>query len=289
MFENKNTTKLIYIICALLAFLFVVVVAGYCGAFASTVIMAMPFTMVAWSESVPAATTAQKIAAVADEHVKVEGDNVIVPDLNYVAGILAVGLDIRNVQLSSPSLRRLALMDVSPVENTALPVFPPDPLVMGKSSMALEIDEHLAAYAGNSNVGAQQESVVLLLSDGNTEAINGKIITVKAAATAPATAYAWAGAPITLSQELPVGTYQLVGMRVEEAHTIAYRIVFIGGVNRPGGFAVAAISAKDPNGFRYGQLGAWGTFSHNKVPTIEFFGDGTGGAAVLYLDLIKID
>lgn len=246
------------------------------------------FTMAGFSESVAAAATSEKLTGIPDEHIKVEGDNIIVPELNKLIGILPVGLDIRNVQLSSPSLRRLALLDVAPVENTALPVYPPDPLIKGENYLELEIDEHLAAYAGNSNAGAQQENVLLMLADDNIGKIEGRIFTVKCTATAPATAYAWASASMTFSQELPVGTYQLVGARCEQANTIAYRFVFIGGIWRPGFSAVAAISAKDPIGARAGQLGAWGSFAHNKIPSVEFFGDGTGGAAVIYLDLIKL-
>jgi hypothetical protein len=251
-----------------------------------SVIMA-GFTLAGFTESVALGTASEKLTAIVDEHIKTEGDDIIVPEFNKLLGILPVGLDIQNVQLASPSLRTFALLDVAPVENTALPVFPPDPVVVGESFLELREDEALNAYAGNSNAGAQQESVLVFMSDDNVSPIAGRIHTIKATATAPATAYQWASAQITLAQSLPVGVYQLVGARCEQANTIAFRFVFIGGIWRPGMAAVAAISAKDPSNSRRGALGVWGTFAHNRVPSVEFFGDGTGGAAVIYLDLIK--
>lgn len=246
------------------------------------------FTMFGYTELVTAATTSEKLTAIPDEHVKTEGDTVVIPELNKLLGFLAVGTDIRNVQLASPSLRRLAVIDVAPVENVDLPVFPPYPIFKNHGLITLDIDEQLTAYAGNSNVADKQESVLVLVSDNSVDRLDAEIFTIKATATAPATAYAWASGQLTLAQELPIGNYQLVGARCEQAKTIAFRFVFIGGIWRPGGFAVATIDATDPAYQRYGMLNVWGTFAHNRVPSVEFFGDGTGGAAVLYLDIVKV-
>ncbi|MEM2990161.1 MAG: hypothetical protein QXQ02_03150 [Halobacteria archaeon] len=245
-------------------------------------------TIVAWSESVAADTTQTNLNAVPDEHVRVEGDNIMVPDFNRIIGYYANGENIQNVQLSSPSLRRLALVDIAPVENSALPESPPDPICRPLSPLTLDIDESLSALAGNADASsAHQENVVLFLSNGPVTPVNGEIITIRTTATAPATAYAWANAPLVFSQTLPVGTYDLVGARCEQANTIAFRFVFIGGIWRPGMLAVPDIDYDDYEYSRFGALGVWGTFSHNRPPSVDFFGDGTGGSAVIYLDLIK--
>lgn len=245
------------------------------------------WTVVGFSQSVAGAAVQTPLDALVDEHVSFAGDLITVPELNKIIGYYAVGLDIQNAQLVTPQLRRLAPISIAPVEDTILPVFPPDFAIRPLSPVELMTDEALSAEAGNSNVGAQQESILVLLSDGVVAPVTGEIITVLASATAPATAYAWANAPITLVTQLPVGTYDLVGARVEQANTISYRFVFVGGIWRPGYAAVGAISAKDPNMSRYGKLGVWGSFSHLHIPSIDFFGDGTGGAVVIYLDLIK--
>lgn len=247
------------------------------------------YTVCGFDELVPATTTSQKLTAIADEHIKVSGDNVIIPELSKLLGVFAVGLDIQNVQLASPSLRRFALFDVAPYEITALPTFPPDPIVKGESYLDLIEDEFLTAYAGNANAAAQHESVIVFLSDGDVAPLTGRIHTIKATATDAAGAtYAWQASPLTLAQELPVGDYRLVGARCVHANALAFRFIFIGGIWRPGGVCVGTQSAKDPNYHRYGQIGLWGTFAHNRVPSIEIFGDGTGASVVVYLDLIAV-
>jgi hypothetical protein len=246
------------------------------------------FTICAFSEEVALSTTGEKLTAVPDDHLSTENDNIFVPELNKLMGAYAVGEDIDNPYLASPSLRRMANYDIVPFETDALPAFEPDIPIFPLGKIALVEDEQLTAYADNNNAAAKQESIIVFLSDDDIVQVSGNIYTIKATATAPATSYAWDSADLTLTQELPVGDYQLVGAMCVQANTIAFRFIFIGGAWRPGHIAQSSHAKKAPEGARYGRLGVWGTFHHNKIPRIEFFGDGTGGAAEVYLDLIKI-
>lgn len=245
------------------------------------------FTLAAFSKSVALTTTQDTLTGVPDQHIKVQGNDLVIPELNKFLGAMGVGLDIQNVQLASPSLRRLALHDIAPVEPTATPSFPPDPILKGESLLALDIDESLNALAGNANAGAQQESVIVFLSDDDVAPVKGKIFTVKATATAPATGYVWSPAVLTFAQTLPTGIYNVVGARCEYATGIAFRLIFIGGKWRPGHICVADKAAKNPLYSRYGELGIWGAFPHNQQPSIELFGTAAGGAVSLFFDLIK--
>ncbi len=248
----------------------------------------MGISLVAWSESVGGAVTQQNITAVPDQHVRTEGDNIVVPEYNKLVGLYGIGVDIQNAQLSSPSMRRFILNDISPVENVALPVFPPDFISRVASPIVLDVEEQLTGLAGNSNVGAQQESLVVAISDGNVQPVAGPSSTMRATAVAPAIAYGWANAQLVFTQVLPVGTYKIIGARCEQANTIAFRFVFVGGTWRPGTISVVDAQAKDIKDSRFGMMGVWGTFEHLTPPTIDFFGDGTGGAAVIFIDLIKV-
>lgn len=247
----------------------------------------MPFTMAGWFENVAAATTQQAITAIADEHLHVEGDNIVVPSLNKLLGYYAIGLDIQNAELSSPQLRRTALINIAPVENTDLPTFPPDIIARPNNPVTLEEDEQLLARVGNSNAGAQDECLFAILSDGPVMGVSGDIFTVLATATAPAVANTWQNAALTLTQDLPAGMYDVVGCRCEQATTRVFRLVFIEGRWRPGTVACIAINSKDIAFSRYGGMGVWGSFKHTQPPSVDFMGDGTGGAARLYLDIIK--
>lgn len=248
----------------------------------------MGITLVGWSESVPLTTVQQLIAGIPDTHVRVEGDNIVIPSYNQIVGEYAIGVDIRNVELQSPSLRRMFPENIAPVENVAAPAFPPDPLIRKHNPLPLAVDEQLTALAGNSNAGAQQETVLVWLADAPIAPVTGPIFTIAGTITVPALAYTWGNATLTLSDSLPVGDYKIVGGRCELATLIAWRVNFVGGIWRPGTIGVAGITSKSPEGARYGAMGIWGSFSHLTPPTIDTLDTGAGGAANIYLDLIKV-
>ena len=246
------------------------------------------FTLSGWSEEVAADTTSEKLTAIPDEHIKTEGDNIIVPELNKLIGIYGIGLTGQNAQITSPSLRRTALLDVAPIEVGASPAWPPDPILQNENYTELDVDEHVSAYMGNSDGAvARQQSVFAWLADDQAKPISGRVYTVKATSAGTVVAYAWGSCSLVMSQELPVGVYQLVGARMQSAAGIVFRFVFVGGIWRPGMVCVAGLTDKDPDKARYGGLGVWGTFAHNKLPTIELLSSSTAGAGTLYLDLIK--
>jgi hypothetical protein len=244
--------------------------------------------LAAFSEAVPLVTAQQLLTAVPDQIVRSVGDQIIVPPNNNLIGYFAIGLDIQAVQLQTPSLRRFALLDIAPVEITALPAFPPNWIVRADNPLVLVKDEVLNGLAGNANAGPQQESILVLLADRPPARIAGNPVTIAGAVVVPASVgYIWQAVPVVLAQELPVGSYDIIGARLEYANGIAFRIAGIGSVNRPGGICVADQEQPDPEYQRLGGLGVWETFTQLNIPNIEVFDDGTGGAAVLYLDLIQ--
>ena len=244
-------------------------------------------TLVGWTEAIPLVTAQQLIAGIPDDSVRVSGDNIVVPKYNNIIGEYAVGLDIQNVELKSPSIKRMFPEHITPIETGLVPAFPPDPIMRKDNPLILDTDEQLTALAGNSNAAPQQGTILVWLGEGPVAVVKGQIFTIEATLTVPATAYGWDNAPIVLSDSLPVGDYDVVGARCELATLVAFRVNFIGGVFRPGTLGVAGLPDKDPTGARYGAMGKWGNFSHLTPPTIDTLDTGAGGAAVLYLDLIK--
>jgi len=85
----------------------------------------MAFTLIAYSESQDSATLVN-VAALVDPHVRVVGDDVVVPSaLPYVGGVYAIGTAISRAQLVSPSIRRRYPMEITPIE---IAVEPADPV-----------------------------------------------------------------------------------------------------------------------------------------------------------------
>lgn len=248
----------------------------------------MPHTLIAYSANIDSAVPIA-VAALADQHVRVQANDVIVPEaMNVLIGAFAFGLNITRAQLVSPSLRRLVNHEISPINIGALPL---SPLAFNDNSMdplVLDPSEALNLFAAESGAGATRVNCGVWLSDGETTPINGEVIAVRFTGTTTLVANSWTNAAITFDQSLPAGRYQVVGMRAESAGLQLARLVFVGGIWRPGCIGFANAGQVEPNIFRDGGLGAWGEFAHNTPPTIDYLSNSADTAQAGVLDLIKL-
>jgi len=248
----------------------------------------MPFTLVGWHESIDASAALTKIAALADPHIRVEGDNIIVPELNQLCFCYALGAGLIRAQLDSPSLRRLLLYDISPVDNVSEPRtwFVHSLQKRFNSPYPLDVNEPLSCAVLN---GALQWTTVLIwLSDGALTPVTGDFLTVRATGTTTLSAYEWTNVAITFEQTLPAGRYAVVGFRYRSPGAIAARLVFPGYAWRPGCIGIDGVEeAPDPI-FRNGALGIWGEFEHNTPPTVDCLSTSADTSEVFYFDLLKV-
>lgn len=249
----------------------------------------MAFTTIAYSESQDTAGVLTYVAGVQDQHVRVEGDNIIVPrGVNSLVAAFGIGATISLAQLESPSLRRVLLLDLAPLNVGAEPISPNTVNPLWETPLTLDEDEALRALVAEAAAGAERESVLVWLADGALSPVGGDIYTVRATTTPAAAAYVWANSALTFVQSLPAGRYQVVGMRCEAADLIAARLVFVGGMLRPGVIGFDTASENTLEKFRRGGLGVWGEFEHNQPPTVDSFSVAGGVAINVWLDLIKI-
>jgi len=155
------------------------------------------------------------------------------------------------------------------------------------SPVPLDPFESLELQCNTDNAGAAQHWGFALLSDGSQSPVNGRIYTVRATAAVALTVNTWQNGALTFDQTLPVGRYQVVGMRARGTNLVAARLVFVGGINRPGVFAVNAIGDHDPIKFRHGGFGVFGEFHTNTPPTVDCAGV-TDTAQQFLFDLIRV-
>jgi len=248
----------------------------------------MPFTLVGWHESIDASAALTKIAALPDPHVRVEGDNIIVPSLNQLCFCYGVGTGLIRAQLDSPSLRRFLLYDISPVDSYVEPSSPWhwESLLRFNSPYPLDINEPLSAAVLNG--GLQWTTVLVWLSDGAITPITGDFLTVRATGATTLTAYKWTNVAITFDQTLPAGRYAVVGFRYQSPNAIAARLVFPGYAWRPGCIGYDADEEDALPIFRNGRLGIWGEFEHNTPPTVDCLARGADTSQIFYFDLLKV-
>lgn len=256
------------------------------------------FTTVAFAQSVDSAGVADPILAVLDQHVRVNGDDLFIPDLSLLA-MAAAGVEVTTeafARLVSPSLRSLGRLQIEPFNTAAAaaaePASPPAVYDIAENPLALTPQEVLNFEINSNPAAAQIQWCVVWLSDGPLVPVTGKIFTVIATgATAlipiAATATGWTNVPITLDEDLPRGRYQLVGMRARSAGAVAARIVFVGGRWRPGVLGVDAQGDLDHWRLRGGNAGAYGEFEDVDTPSVDMIAVSADAAQDFAFDLIQ--
>ena len=244
----------------------------------------MASTLVAFHKAAVSATLLP-LTVVADPHVSYAGTDLTVPSLNQVVAALIFGNAPTRAQLQSPSMRRLIQEDIGSMIATevtatadiALHDKRADPLV-------LEPSEKLNVYTIHTLDGWG----LVWLADGPIVPAHGDIRTIRCTTGHTTAADAWENVALTLTQTLPAGRYQIVGMGACGTNLLAARLVLIGESWRPGCPAGADIYGCVPYQFRYGAFGVLGEFEFDQPPSVDLLGTGVTAAEEIYLDIIQV-
>lgn len=249
----------------------------------------MAFTMAAFSESQDTSAVLTEVAALPDQHLTVDGDDILVPDgFEYLMGVFALGANITAARLSSPTLRKRLMPDISPLNVGAEPVSGLRLFELATTPLKLTSGEGLRALVAEDTAGAERETVLVWLGDGSIETVTGPVHTVKLTGTTTLVANAWSLVPLTISQQLEAGTWRIVGMRALSAGAVAARLVIPGSPWRPGTVAYDDEADVEHRQFRHGNYGIWGEFSHSFIPQVEFLSISADTAETVYLDVQKV-
>ncbi len=251
------------------------------------------FHTVAFSQALTTTNVGTLVTPVVDSTVTINGNNLLIPDkinqLFAAFGFSTVGTAATKVQVQTPSLREVFWPSLSPIINAAtpdanalIPSFMDNPIpLQTQEGLNIQSDALSTATAG-------QQGAVVFLSDGKRTPVTGsKIFTMRATTAIVLSANTWVNGQFTFDQPLPVGNYDVVGMRAEGTGLMAARLVFVGpsAVTRPGCPGNATALTRDLEDFRYGRSGVWGTFFSITPPSLDCLG-ATGTTQVIYLDLV---
>lgn len=247
----------------------------------------MAFTLVGFTQSTDTSGALTTIAALADPHIRVSGNDITVPDqLSNVGGVYVIGPSATRASLVSPSIRRRYPLEVFPVEQNTTPgnVFDFHPY---NSAISLDNDESLNAQFAESGAGASRGTVLVFLTDGNyMQTTSDEVFTIRATGSTTLVANAWTNCALTFNDTLPAGEYAIVGMAAASAGAFAARLVIPQYAWRPGCIASADANKFGATCFRFGNMGIWGTFSHNTPPTVDFLSNSADTSETIYLDLV---
>ena len=247
------------------------------------------FSLVGFTESQDSASLVN-VAALADPHIRVSGDDISVPaQISNVGAVYAIGASTTRAQLVSPSIRRRYPFEIIPVEAAAEPADPVKFLPFLQNPIALDPDESLNAQAAEGGAGANQSTVLVWLTDGPIQPVTGaEIFTIRATNTSTLTAYAWTNGALTFNDTLPAGEYAVVGMQASSAGLLAARLVFSQYPWRPGVIAADTNTELGSPSFRFGAMGEFGRFTHTTPPTVDFLSISADTSQTVHLDLVMV-
>src|SRR6266536_2324631 len=110
--------------------------------------------LIAFTASVDSAVLTP-IAALADQALTLSGNDVVVPeDIPFMVGYYPFGVNNTRSQLVSPSLRRLFLEELMPIDRAALPPAEKHPSYLGEYALPLVPDELLEWQSSEDGAGA---------------------------------------------------------------------------------------------------------------------------------------
>ena len=249
----------------------------------------MAFSLICYSESQDTSGVLANVAAVTDPHVRVIGDDVVVPDdISYLAATYAVGASLTRAAVVSPSIRRRYPHEITPLDANANPSsqFVFQPL---STPIQLDASEALNFQVAENGSGSVRDTGLVWLSDGPFIPVTGsEVFTIRATSATTLATFAWTNCALTFNDTLPAGEYAVVGMQATSATAIAARLVFTGSAWRPGVIATTTSTVVGNPLFRYGNMGIFGTFAHNTPPTGDFFATTADTAETVYLDLVMV-
>lgn len=229
------------------------------------------------------------ITPIPDPTLRVTGNDFLVPpqlpNIVLAAAMINSATATLRAEIQSPSLRATLNFDISPINNGLVFGSLPRLNRLWNTPLPLVGGEPLDVFVQNgANV---MNRAFLTLSDGPTQAVGGKIYTVRATGAATLATASWVNTTLTFGQTLPYGTYNMVGFRAWSANMVFARVFFVGYPWRPGAPALNAEDNNEWTDFRFGNVGVWGQFVNTVPPTIDCMGV-TDTAQNFFLDLIKV-
>lgn len=250
----------------------------------------MAFHLAVFTSSILNGAVLLQVTQLADPVIAASNNGFLIPPgLQNMAMVMGVGTNLTRFQLKSNKIDQMFPWDFEAVNVGTVFEAPPRVHDFHLSPYPLNVDDELDAYCVQSNAGAQQEYIGLILSDGPMRSVSGMIQTVHATSTTALTANKFTSCTLTLDNPLGGGIYSLVGLRAFSASGLFARVLPRSGpTNRAGGIMVQARDGMTIPEQRYGGWGEWTRFSNTAIPAVECLASAADAAEEFYLDLIKV-
>lgn len=236
----------------------------------------------------------------------------VISDLPYLHSIFGVGANLVHIRAQANSMLPMPYITIDPGNRGTAFESPPRVWDISQAPRKLRVTEEFDIFASQNHGSNETEYVAVQFCDGpplripvtiNPPGLDvvaltpGQFVTAHATTTGTLTAGAWTQVTPTFDQNLPAGTYGIIGMRAFSATALFFRMFpSTGSKWRPGGIAVQAYDQLDQWGQRAipwgGQVlapwGVWLTFYQNVPPKVEIFATAADTAEEFDFDLVYL-
>lgn len=249
------------------------------------------FHLAAFFKTEAGAATLDNLPAASDQSIPLDinGNLLVQQDGWKVLAALAIGSALGQARLRSPLLQSIFLPDIYPVIVSA--TVPDNAKLSDFAGQGPPIRKNDPLNVQATATGATDLFALLWCGDGYTNAPPGPMMRFPMTSSVTLVKGAWVNAALTSTQQLPSGTYAVVGAQIIGTAVLAGRLVFPGqNTFRPGTLGQPTLGmdiAGRP--FVYGNAGLWGTFDNTAPPTMDFLGLAAGAQTPqVWLDLIRL-
>jgi len=248
------------------------------------------FHLAAYSQSQGIGAVNDQLNATLDQAIGLtQNNNYVFTQPVEVRMTYALGVGLSRPRINAPSLRRLFLPSLQPLDVTATPPDVPALNDMREAGLSIPTMDEVGIETTNTDAGAQIHTCGVWFGDGVYQRTQGPIFTARFTAAITSVLNTWTIGAITMEQGLPAGAYTVVGLTVWGASLVFARLQFQTQVWRPGVIARVLEADNGDPVFRMGRLGDFGTFINIAQPQLEIFANAAAALTPAgYLDLVKV-
>lgn len=230
------------------------------------------FTTVGWAGLLAPDSEFTPLPAIPDQHVRTEANSIFIQEFSLLLGGMAlIGANVGRARFVAPSLRRVNPNAIEPLETAIVQAGVPILAVSPRTGLPLDPNEQLQFENNSAIAVAEEQAGYAWLADARITPVEGQIRTIRfvIATTINSVIHGWVNAEIDFVDDLPIGTYDIVGGGLFGTSLRVYRFVPIGAHHRPGGPCALTNEQGLEHTFRFGDMGVWLTFETVRPPSID--------------------
>lgn len=245
------------------------------------------FHLFAFSEVI-ANTANIDIDAVQEGIMTVMNTHLLLPTDMQLVAASAFSATLSRARIVAPSLRQVGIPYIRPIFQAVIPPQDPNLQDLTKFPLRLRANEEIAIQATSGVAMTERFTALLWLMDRYEPIPPGDVYTLYGTSTTAAVANTWTQLAITWNDQLPNGTYVVIGSEIQSTNAQAHRWIFNNQYLRPGFMSVSGLGNRSAPLSYDGRLGILGRFTTVTLPRAEVLVNGTDAAHDVYLQAIKV-